>query len=130
MVAKIYSLCQKAGCNLTYYNIIMASHMKIKLPSIKLTQRSTHEPVKHRTIPRGMAETSKSSMVDSTSVMDPAVHVDDGNDPDYDEMGTEFSGSDCQDKEQPSLHYIKQKAATTAWQQNRILMLKAHICHA
>ena len=59
-------------------------------------------------LPRGMAETSKSSMVDS-SVMDPAVHVEDDYDAGYDEMGTEFCGGDGQGKQQPGLHYVKQK---------------------
>lgn len=106
----------------------MATHMRMKLPSFKLCQRSTHGPVRHRTVPRGMVGTSESRKSDNSPVSTDHAHAGCG----CDEIsGTEFSAGDSHSKDQPSLHYIKQKAATNAWQQNRASMLRAHIeCNA
>ena len=40
---------------------VMANQMRMKLPSLKLTQRSTQGKVRHRTVPRGMTSSSARS---------------------------------------------------------------------
>ena len=39
----------------------MASHMRMKLPSLKLTQRSTQGPERQRTVPHGMVSVFSST---------------------------------------------------------------------
>ena len=40
---------------------VMANQMRMKLPSLKLTLRSTQGKVRHRTVPRGMTSSSARS---------------------------------------------------------------------
>ena len=57
-------LCDPAGlhaarsCTESATDTIMATQMRMKLPSLKLTQRSTQGIVRHRTVPRGMTSSS------------------------------------------------------------------------
>ena len=115
----------------------MATQMRMKLPSLKLTQRSTRGVVRHRTVPRGMtscysaspseetrsqtSESPEASIEDS----DATSLVDDGESPmlNFDDCDQDLGG--------PSLHSIKQKAATAAWEKNRVSILKTIIeCNA
>ena len=108
----------------------MASHRRMKLPSLKLTQRSTYGPVRHRTVPRGVtglftydnsASDAKLAESDCHSDADHPLVPDD-----FGEKGS-IDGYDQDSHGEPSLHFIKQKAAATAWEQNHLLMLKTCI---
>ena len=109
---------------------VMALHTRIKLPSLKLTQRSTHGPIRHRTVPRGVTTDSFVVKSDCDSISEPVApdHNDCG------ELGAMLSGDNGLNhsgNNEPSLHYIKQKAAVTAWEQNRAAMLRKCIeCNA
>ena len=69
---------------------------------------------------------------DCSSGSAPGSDVDEVNDYDNDhDLETMLADSDHQELNEPSLHYIKQKAAVAAWEQNRLSMLKACIeCNA
>ena len=99
----------------------------MKLPSLKLTQRSTHGPVRHHTVPRGVTGSfisdnsdSKLPECDCQSDADPLVSDDFGEKGSSDGYDQDFHG-------EPSLHFIEQKAAATAWEQSRLSMLKTCI---
>lgn len=113
---------------------VMANQMRMKLPSLKLTQRSTQGKVRHRTVPRGMtsssarspgcaddAEKSSQTSPESPGEAGSVEKSDDGESPMLiiDDFDQDHSG--------PSLHSIKQKAATAAWEKNRVSMLKTFI---
>lgn len=105
----------------------------MRLPSLKLTQRSTCGAVRHRTVPRGVVGSMDSEECSSGSNDSaPGSDVDEVNDYDNDhDLNTMLADSDHQELNEPSLHYIKQKAAVAAWEQNRLSMLKACIeCNA
>ena len=118
----------------------MATQKRMKLPSLKLTQRSTGGVVRHRTVPRGMTNSAARTghdLDDETSQASPEtvrVSVDDTADAALVEDGElPMPGIDDFDRDHsgPSLHSIKQKAAAAAWERNRISMLKTFIeCNA
>ena len=99
----------------------MAWHMKLKLPNfIKVTQIG--ETTTCRDVPRGRIETG------STATAAPSCTVDTGAST---EIGTPDLDQYCPDDFQcgpiVSLHTIKQKASTAAWDQVRAALQKAAI---
>ena len=80
---------------------------KIKLPSLKLTQRSTHGPTRHRTVPRGVTTDSFVVKSNCDSISDPVVpdHNDCG---EPGEMLSGDNGLKHSGNNDPSLHYIHQ----------------------
>lgn len=90
--------------------------MKLKLPSLRVTQRSTTGKVVHRLIPRGC--TSQSKKCDE----EPSVSDDDEDSvTEFDDMITmdEFDpgspNSSLTPLNEPSLHLLAQKAAVASW---------------
>ena len=110
----------------------MAARMKAKLPSLRVTQRSTTGEISHRLIPRGctslQTETSSASDSDYSCSHD-ALEFDD-NVLDLDSMHRVFEPS-LTPANGSSLHEIAQKAAVASWSRIRAAMLKTTIeCQA
>ena len=102
----------------------MASHMRMKLPSLKLTQRSTQGPARQRTVPRGMVSVFSGTKQAERDGRHSDVADHDSSESSF--LGNVDSGDG--DSNEPSLHFIKQKAAAAAaWEQNRVSMLRTYI---
>lgn len=81
----------------------MASHMKYKLPSFRLTKRSAGLTTEVK-IPRG-----RSNCTEET-------HEEETHEPsNFDASDSIFSFQEGEDNPGPSLHEIKQKSSVTAW---------------
>ena len=104
----------------------MAARMKVKLPSLRVTQRSTTGEISHRLIPRGCSslQTETSSASDSDSCSHDALSLlktDDTADPEVlalDSMQPVFEPS-LTPADEPSLYEIAQKAAVASWSRIR-----------
>ena len=114
----------------------MATQMRMKLPSLKLTQRLTQGVVRHRTVPRGMTTCSspRDETTSQTQECPEAASFEESGATSLEDDGESpmlnVDGYD-QDLSGPSLHDIRQKAATAAWEKNRFAMLKTFIeCNA
>lgn len=104
----------------------MAWRMKLKLPSMKVTQRSTSGEVVHRIVPRGCSSQEKSEDCGGNFLTGTAGCGDAGDDQ---ELGTGDSWNPLShlSAREPSLHEIVQKAAVSAWKEIRPALLKASI---
>ena len=107
---------------------MMAAQMKLKLPSLRVTQRSTTDEVVHRLIPRGC--TSQCEKYDEEPSLDSVSNDGDS--------VTEFDGMDEFDTsspnpnltipvDEPSLHLLAQKAAVASWKMMRPAILRVAI---
>ena len=100
--------------------------LKLKLPSLRVVQRSTSGEVTHRLVPRGSGSQCEpsSSRTPTHSRSDEEFEGGDeaGGMMDFDDSAYHTAPSD-----EPSLHHIAQKAATASWKKLRPDLLKAVI---
>lgn len=107
----------------------MALRMKLKLPSLCVTQISTAGEVTHRTIPRGCIQQGESELLDSEDGPRPndgvprvidGVHPNDGDQQAASNVSGGFDNL-------PSLHEIARKSAIESWRKVRPSLLQAAI---
>ena len=113
------------------HNCKMAWRMKVKLPTLKVTQRSCSGPTVYRNIPKGRS-TASTSLVQDTSG------------PEAEESECQYETSDdlfssepmlsetalgCSDVtgQNVSLHAVKEQASASAWAQIRSLLRTAAV---
>ena len=107
----------------------MATQMRMKLPSLKLTQRLTQGVVRHRTVPRGMTTCSSpgDETTSQTQECPEAASFEESGATSLEDDGESpmlnVDGYD-QDLSGPSLHDIRQKAASYC------CLGKEPFCHA
>lgn len=121
----------------------MASRLKLRLPSLRVTQRSTTGEVNHRLIPRGCTsqavQTTDEShpLCDNDGVDGKGDSVMDKNKPvelpdqQFGVVGMDSGTLSTSINDEPSLHVLAQKASIASWNKLRPIMLKTAIeCNA
>ena len=104
----------------------MAWRMRVKLPALKVTKR-TKEGVVRCSLPRGRGLTESTADAGAASLPahldcdERAAIVDAG------DVGVDMAKTQPANASEVSLHYVKQKAATAAWNQVRPALLRAAI---
>lgn len=116
--------------------MVMAYVLKLKLPSLKVTQARSDGGVEHRTIPRGCV---RKEGADSGHPNDSVIHDNQDNefvlsDQSHSTMSVsplegfgESGQSFDPDQTLPSLHEVREKAAAEGWSRIRMSLLKTTV---